>query len=161
LTTHVFYATGTATPRRIEVVAELRSLGINVVWCNIMTHGVFGSDLDAHIGGAKIVLSLLAFDDEGEWKITRLGRLLSNERFVIAEYQEDADEGSKTGNGSYEASERQYFSQGAVFAPRSKLAATITYYLERPEERRAVAKEGERLFKRRTMGEALRGASLI
>ena len=33
----------------------------------------------------KIVLNLLTFDDDNEWKISRLSRLLSNKRFVVSE----------------------------------------------------------------------------
>jgi|MDSY01.1.fsa_nt_gb hypothetical protein len=149
----LFY--GTATPRRLQILDELRSPGaqsggddgppLRVMYANAANFGVFGEDLDALIMDAKIVLSLLTFDDDDEWKISRLSRLLANARFVVAE-----NVAGERANGSFAFEEQQYFAPGVVFAPRDELRRTCQHFLARPEERRRVAAEGHRLFKRRS-----------
>jgi len=74
----LFY--GTTLPRRLAIVDELRSAGIRVFYANVANNGVYGHDLDAYIRDAKIILSLLAFDDDAEWKITRFLKPLANKR---------------------------------------------------------------------------------
>ena len=149
----LFY--GTPTPRRLEILSELRapaagSRPLRIVFANAANFGVFGEDLDALILDAKIVLSLLTFDDDGEWKISRLSRLLANARFVVSE---SVEAGPRNGAGeereSFALEEQQYFAPGVVFAPRGDLRRTCHYFLARPEERRRIAAEGFRLFTER------------
>jgi len=154
----LFYGTG--TPRRLEVLAELRSRGIAVHHANAATFGVFGDDLDFLIGDSKIVLSLLTFDEEEEWKATRLSRLLAAKRFVVCEVPEPASndiESLRRTAGSFAAAEQAYFGAGVAFAPRSQLADSLAHFLFRPSERYAVAAKGHELFAAREEAGILRG----
>ena len=176
----LFY--GTATPRRLEILEELRSASpvddkgqntddrrLRVVWANAANFGVFGEELDELIMDSKIVLSLLTFDEDEEWKISRFSRLLANARFIISERASKGPEGISGNNSrtdaygnntaakerSFAREEEQYFSPGIIFAPRSELRETCQYFLARPEERRRIAAEGYRLFRQRSEAEIL------
>jgi len=147
----LFY--GTATPHRLAVLAELRAAGLKVVHANAMNRGVFGADLEALVADAKIVLSLLAFDEEEEWKITRLAPLLIKGRFVVAEVSASS---KSTRMDSYAASEQAALESGVTFATRDQLVPALKYYLTRPEHRKSVAAEGKRIFSERDEASILR-----
>ena len=147
----LFY--GTATPHRLAVLAELRVAGLRVVHANAMNRGVFGADLEALVADAKIVLSLLAFDEEEEWKITRLAPLLIKGQFVVAEVSASSKSPRRD---SYAATEQAALKSGVAFATRDQLVPALKYYLTRPEHRNLVAAEGKRLFSERDEASILR-----
>ena len=114
---------------------------------------------------------MLAFDEEEEWKVTRLSRLLAAGRFVVCEVPESTakrQQGGGGGNGGvtgsnimdastisnsssvgFAAAERASLESGVAFAGRSTLAAALVHFLRRTgRERRAAAREGQRLFAR-------------
>lgn len=51
-----------------------------MVFASAANNGVFGEELDAYLVDAKLVLSLGAFDDDTEWKMTRFIKPLANRR---------------------------------------------------------------------------------
>lgn len=86
---------GTETPGRKSMIQQMRAAGIIVVHPNAAGIEPFGDNLNEISAMSKIVLSLNAFEptasgcneeniscNYGEWKITRLARLLANERLV-------------------------------------------------------------------------------
>lgn len=45
-------------------------------------NGTFGEELDAYLLDTRVVLSLGAFDDDAEWKMTRFLKPLANRRYA-------------------------------------------------------------------------------
>ena len=141
----LFY--GTMTPHRRSVVNSLRAVGVHVFVPNVSNWGSYGLDLDLLVLRSKIVLSLKSFGQDDEWKITRLGRLLANEVFVVSERGEDYEE-------------QRYYTGGVMFVDVEDMKQTIEYYLLREDERRDVAKEGKRKFMAMEQTEILRKVGL-
>ena len=131
---------GTATRHRLDLIAGLRGPDkvepLHLFHANAANFGVFGPELDLLLMDAKIILNLLTFDDDSEWKISRLAKLFTNRRFVISE---------RGGMPEEEA----YFSSGVVFVARSQIPLACAYFLDRPQERQWIADEGYRLFQMR------------
>lgn len=87
---------GLETPSRKAIIDRIRAAGITVVHPNAAGIELFGEDFDAASAKSKIVLSLNAFEtptgncatttegscNHGEWKISRLARLLANSRYT-------------------------------------------------------------------------------
>ena len=85
---------GLETAMRRTLIDRIRNSGITVVHPNAGGIELFGTDLDKVAAKSKIVLSLNAFEsaanddcvtgqspcNHGEWKMTRLARLLANSR---------------------------------------------------------------------------------
>lgn len=138
----LFY--GTLTPHRVETLRMLRSAPapLRVYHANAASDGVFGNPLDALLLDAEIVLNLRAFGGKNEWKMPRLARLLSNEKFIISE-------------GKCETGQCSSFRNGVVFAEREDLKAAIIHYLSRPHERREIARRGRLHFESQTQAHAL------
>ncbi|GMI12069.1 hypothetical protein TrLO_g2628 [Triparma laevis f. longispina] len=87
----LFY--GTVTPYRRKIINNLRVNGLKVYVVTDVTWGVYYNLLNSLINRSKIVLVLNTFKKEGEWKISRLGRLLANEVFVVVERNGGEEEG--------------------------------------------------------------------
>ena len=141
----LFY--GTLTPLRSRTLDMLRSspAPVDVLHLNAATDGVFGKKLDAALRDAVIVLNLRAFDDdEDEWKMPRLARLLANEKFIISE------------GLCPDGADCSTYREGIIFVPTEELKAAIHYFLARPTERAAVARRGRALFEARPYAEHLR-----
>ena len=132
----LFY--GTLTERRKRTIAKLRSppAAVTLLHLNAASDGIFGDALDAAIVDAKIVLNLRAFDDDDddEWKMPRLARLLANSKFVISD-------------GTCHMTDCRHYADGIVFVDDiNELKAAIHYFLERPTERQAIARRGRDIF---------------
>lgn len=87
----LFY--GTVTPYRRKIINNLRVNGLKAYVVTDVTWGVYYNLLNSLINRSKIVLVLNTFKKEGEWKISRLGRLLANEVFVVVERNGGFEEG--------------------------------------------------------------------
>ena len=122
----LFY--GNLNGYRATILARLRAAGVRVVHANA-ERPIFGARLDRLIERAKIVLNLRYFVSDDEWKMTRLMRLLANQRFIISEISGDP-------------AERARFDGGIVFAEADQLVRVVQYYLARPAERARIARVG-------------------
>ncbi|GMH97505.1 hypothetical protein TrVE_jg7231 [Triparma verrucosa] len=91
----LFY--GTVTPYRRNIINELRAQGVQIFVVTDVTWGVYFELLDELIRRSKIVLVLNTFSGEGEWKMSRLGRLLANEVFCLVERNWVVEEGQFEG----------------------------------------------------------------
>jgi SAM-dependent methyltransferase len=80
----LFY--GSLNPRREEVLAQLRALGLNV----LHVFGLYGAERDALIARAKVVLTL-HFYDTNIFEIVRVSYLLANHKAVVAECGTDTE----------------------------------------------------------------------
>lgn len=54
------------------------------------------------------------------------------------------------------ASERETFKGGVIFAPLERLAETCLYYLQRPQERKAIAERGRQIVEQQAEADMLR-----
>ncbi|CAM9274393.1 unnamed protein product, partial [Discosporangium mesarthrocarpum] len=135
---------GSPTPYRTQAVSKLRKAGVQVVYPNSGAYEAFGLELDALLSQAKIVLNLLSFDQDGEWKMTRLARMIANKRFVISEE-----------SGTIE--EREAYSSGIVFVSPDRIAEACIYYLDHPKEREIIAERGQDIFEEKSEASLLEG----
>lgn len=53
-----------------------------VAFVTAANNGTFGEELDAYLLDTRVVLSLGAFDDDAEWKMTRFLKPLANRRYA-------------------------------------------------------------------------------
>ena len=142
----LFY--GTMTKHRRNVVRQLRSFGIVVHVPTTSTWGVYHSTLDDLISRAEIVLNLNTWENEGEWKMTRFGRLLAAGAFVVSE---------PAGGGEEEVR----FGDGIVFCDTvERMRDVIVEHLGEgmKEERRRVGELGRNIFMEEDMEGGLRRA---
>jgi hypothetical protein len=120
---------------------------------NVANQGTFGEELDDYLMDSKIVLNLLAFDDDTEWKMTRFLKPLANRRCVLRSRETSGRLHLTPGYGRLVISERsgssaeqQLFASGVVFVERHEIVEACQYYLAHPEELRLRAEEAYRAF---------------
>ncbi len=126
----LFY--GRVNDYRRRVISHLQQAGLRVLYPNVNGDSVFGEHLHCLTRQAKIVLNLRYFNEDAEWKLSRILPLLANRRFVISE-------------SSGSPSEIERFQGGVVFVTPGDhvaLARACAYYLQHPHIRRVVAKKG-------------------
>ncbi|MDA8335228.1 MAG: hypothetical protein M0Z41_09600 [Peptococcaceae bacterium] len=75
----LFY--GSLNERRVRVIRELESLGLNVQ----AVFGVYGEKRDALIARSKVVLNLHYYDSS-VFEVVRISYLLANSKAVVSEY---------------------------------------------------------------------------
>ena len=143
----LFY--GTVTPYRRGIIDQLRGSGVEVTVVTDSTWGLYFSALDDVISRSSIVLVLNAFGDEGEWKITRLSKLLEMGKFVLCEKNEVKEEEAYGGE-----------EPGIVFAEKEDMVEVLNEWWERGDhERRKVGEKGRRVYEEQGgMGEVLKAA---
>jgi len=127
---------GADTRRRATLVNELARHGIDAR----IYLGVWGKAREDAVRAAKINLNV-ANSPRNAFEPLRVGWLLSRGCFVVSEARRHAQ-----------------WEGGYVSAPYEEIVATCIRYLERPEERAAIAARGHELFMADTMTERLREA---
>jgi hypothetical protein len=140
----LFY--GRVNAYRRSMVASLQKKGLRVLYANINGDSVFGERLHCLTLQAKIILNLRYFNEDEEWKLSRILPLLANKRFVVSET-----------SGS--PSEVARYQNGVIFvAPgdHGELARTCLYYLNKPSERKLVAQKGHAIATAIRMEDILR-----
>ena len=133
----LFY--GRLIPRRIELLKRLEARGLRVVAIN----DAYGKERDARIARARVVLNVHVAD-QARLETARCFYALINGCFVLSEESVDAAESGLAG--------------GMAFAAYADLEARCAWYLERPDERAAVAAAGRQLMRLRPQAELLRPA---
>lgn len=133
----LFY--GRLIPRRTDLLRRLEARGMRVVAIN----AAYGKERDASIARARIVLNVHVAD-EARLEAARCFYALINGRFVLSEHSVDAAESGLAG--------------GMAFAAYGEIEARCAWYLERPEERAAIARAGQALMRSRPQAELLRPA---
>ena len=131
---------GRKTERRMEILRALEASGIRLQVLN----SAWGEELDSAIARAKIVLNIHRHPKHG-LEMVRVGELLANERFVVSESGGDPDLDAA-------------FDGGLVFAPYDDLIETCLFYLEKADDRRAIAARGARQFRSVLQSTMLRDA---
>ena len=124
----LFY--GSPNDRRIAVLEALDRLGVNVH----PVFGVYGSERDAYIARARIVLNMHYYDAQ-VFEQVRVSYLLANARFVVSENGDPAAEAA--------------WQDGLVFASHARLAETCLDYLGRDEARERIRLRGRELMRAR------------
>lgn len=133
----LFY--GRLIPRRIDLLKRLEARGMSVVAIN----DAYGKERDERIARARIVLNMHVAG-EARLETARCFYALINGCFVLSEHSTDAAESG--------------LARGLAFAAYEEIEARCAWYLERPEERAAIAAEGRRLMRSRPQAELLRPA---
>ncbi len=133
----LFY--GRLIPRRTGLLERLAARGMRVVAIN----NAYGRERDASIARAKIVLNMHVAD-QARLETARCFYALINGCFVLSEDSADAAESGLAG--------------GMAFAAYGELEARCAWYLERPDERAAIARAGQGLMRSRPQAELLRPA---
>ncbi|HXX70442.1 MAG TPA: tetratricopeptide repeat protein [Polyangiaceae bacterium] len=128
---------GSINERRARILDELVNRGLSVK----VLRGVYADPRDAWLARAKIVLNVHYFDSS-PFEIVRVSYLLANERFVISEEAPGDDDAS-------------FFAGALVLAPYERLADACAHYVERAEERRAIATLGLARIRARPMARIL------
>ena len=161
----LFY--GQLLPYRATIIQELRAAGIRVYHANAVSYidktlkidgersgfvenipsyrqqkrHVHGRTLDDLIANSKIILNLLSFGEEEEWKLTRLLKPLANAKCVVSEI-----------HGTNE--EREYL-KGVVFTERNQLVRVIKELLKDENRREEQGQLARKSFSGMTMFESL------
>ena len=164
----LFY--GHLLPYRAAIIQELRAAGIRVYHANAVSYvqetvdrdqeesknghseprapvhrqlkrNIYGRNLDDLIANSKIVLNLLSFGEEEEWKLTRLLKPLANAKCIVSEI-----------HGTKE--EREYLN-GVVFTERNQLVNVIQGLLKDENWREKQGQLARKSFSRMTMVESL------
>ena len=125
----LFY--GSLNERRAVVLRELTRRGLRVKHL----FGVYGTERDAWIARARIVLNMHYFEAK-VFEAVRVTYLLANRRFVVSE------------RGCDSAEEANY-ADGVAFSAYDDLADTCDRFLAQPHERRRVADAGFDLMQHR------------
>lgn len=133
----LFY--GRLIPRRTDLLKRLEARGMRVVAIN----AAYGKERDASIARARIVLNVHVAN-EARLEAARCFYALINGCFVLSEHSDDAAESGLAG--------------GMAFAAYGEIEARCAWYLERPEERAAIARAGQALMRSRPQAELLRPA---
>ena len=143
----LFY--GTVTPYRRGIINQLRRSGFEVTVVTDSTWGLYFSALDDVISRSSIVLVLNAFGGEGEWKITRLSKLLEMGKFILCERNAVEEEGAYSGD-----------EPGIIFAEKEDMVEVLKEWWEKgDQERRKVGEKGKEVYEAQGgMGEVLRSA---
>jgi len=146
----LFY--GTVTPYRREIINQLRGAGVEVTVVTDSTWGLYFSALDDIISRSSIVLVLNAFGGEGEWKITRLSKLLGMGKFVICERNGVKEEEGFEGEGR----------PGIVFAEKKDIVEVLKEWLKKGEQERSkVGERGKQIYEEQGgMEEALKSTMM-
>jgi hypothetical protein len=127
----LFY--GSTNERRCRILDALRP------HCRLVElFGVYGAQRDQNIARAKIVLNLHLHGMQIMEQV-RLAYLLNNGRFVLSE---DSDVNP--------------FAEMIAASSYEKLVETCLHFLQKPDERNAIAKKGEAHFRDRSMVEFVR-----
>jgi len=124
----LFY--GAYSARRLALIERLERRG----WSVVRSNGIYGEERDALVARARIVLNVHYYE-ESRLEVPRCLYLMANGRFIVSETSPDAAE---TG-----------LLPGIAFAPYEGLEAACARYLERPEERAAVAAAGREALRAR------------
>ena len=133
----LFY--GRLIPRRIELLERLAARGMQVVARN----NLYGEQRDAGIARARIILNLHVAN-EARLEVARCFYAMINGRFVLSESSADAAESG--------------LAAGMAFADYGEVEARCAWYLERPDERAAIALAGQGLMRSRPQAALLRPA---
>jgi hypothetical protein len=133
----LFY--GRLIPRRTDLLRRLEARGMRVMAIN----AAYGRERDASIARARIVLNVHVAD-EARLEAARCFYALINGCFVLSEDSVDAAESGLAG--------------GMAFAAYDEIEARCGWYLERPDERAAIARAGQELMRSRPQAELLRPA---
>lgn len=133
----LFY--GVLVERRLELQKALAKAGLRTHFAA----GVYGSERDALIARAKVVLNISQFERDRRFDQVRLSYLLANGKCVVSEGGIDPE------------LERQY-AAGVTFAPYDELVAECVYLCTVTAERELMERRGFDFFARRLQCEYLR-----
>ena len=125
----LFY--GSVNPRRKKILDELQARGLKVV----ALFGAYGEERDRAISRAKLVLCL-HFYEAKVFEIVRVAYLLSNEKAVVAEWDE-------------EGTEHPDLREALCAVPYAGLVAACEALIRDPARRQALGKRARQIFSRR------------
>jgi acetyltransferase-like isoleucine patch superfamily enzyme/SAM-dependent methyltransferase len=125
----LFY--GSLTEKRSSVLEALREKGLNVV----ELFGEYGTERDQAISRAKVVLNIHAYEAQ-IFEIVRVCYLLDNHKFVLSE-------------SSLNDPEAESFKDGVAFVAYDQIVEACLGFLQNPQERQRIAKEGFQLMTQR------------
>jgi hypothetical protein len=132
----LFY--GSISPRRSQIIEALSSRGFRTK----SLFSMYGSDRDAHIARAKLVLNIHCFETT-QLEQVRLSYLLNNKRFVVSE-----------------TSDSNPYGNGVVFCDYHDIVARCAYYLEpgMEAERMRIAELGYQYLQQIPMANSIANA---
>jgi len=131
----LFY--GSLNERRQGIIDRLRAAGVRVE----AVFGVYGSERDALIARAKLILNLHYYEAK-VFEVVRVSYLLANGRAVVSERGADpAEEGP--------------FASAVAFTDYDRLVATCQALLRQPAERQRLGEAGLVLMRARPEGQLL------
>jgi glycosyl transferase family 1 len=133
----LFY--GVANERRLALLRRLSQHGLKVVHAN----GVYGGERDTLAARTRIALNVHYYP-ESRLEVPRCFYLMANGRFVLSETSPDAEETGLAG--------------GMAFAAYADLEEACLHYLERPQDRAAIAAAGRAILRKRPQSALLAGA---
>ena len=105
--------------------------------------GVYGSERDALIARAKVVLNVSQFEHDSRFDQVRLSYLLANKKCIVSE-------------GGIDPALEQQYAAGVTFAPYDELVAECVYLCTVAAERELMERRGFDFFSRRLQCEYLR-----
>ena len=133
----LFY--GVLVERRLALQKELAKAGLRTNFAA----GVYGSERDALIARAKVVLNVSQFEHGSRFDQVRLSYLLANRKCIVSE------------GGIDPGLERQY-AAGVTFAPHAGLVSECIYLCAVAAERELMEQRGFDFFSRRLQCDYLR-----
>jgi glycosyl transferase family 1 len=133
----LFY--GVYNARRLAVLRRLSERGLKVFHAS----GVYGAERDALVARARIALNV-HFYPESRLEVPRCFYLMANGRFVLSEASPDAGETGLAG--------------GMALVSYENLEESCVRYLERPQERAAIAEAGRAILRKRPQSALLASA---
>jgi len=133
----LFY--GVLVERRLAVQKALLKAGLTAHFAS----GVYGTERDALIARAKVVLNVSQFERDSRFDQVRLSYLLANKKCVVSE-------------DGIDAGLEHEFAAGVAFAPYDELAAECAYLCNVAAERELMEQRGFDFVSRRLQCDYLR-----